>query len=536
MKISSISIAGLVVLSFKSTVDGIPLASRRFATCGYMGGKIYCYGGITSVIQSDTVNNELYSLDINKLTGQTTESINNNWETVQPSASFDTELRRIPNALVLSDGKRLLVQGGYGDVKVKYVNQTIIYDTTTNAWTNGSPYTEANRGIRQIYSATAVNLPNNVVGFYGGFEQLANTAIPQVSASGATMQYWPDNGTAVGYNSIQVYSPDSMSWTQFSPQTGIPANYYPDAQTATLDPNSGKIYYLGGLYYTPTKDEILVPFKWALTFNTKVGLWSNESLSGAVYPSGRQYHTADLLPNSGDIILYGGTSGNDEQGKASTDYCFTLNLSNNQWTEQGNLNVPSIYGASRFSHSSILVNTTLFILFGKGSDGTLQQSMIAFDVSNVSSIAYSATFGAPLNDSSTSNNNHAASSQNKGGIIGGVVAGAVVAVLAIIAAIVCVVRRRRKEHEKKEREKEDLHTSEQIHVDWDTIEDQYREVSPASWSITNSPHSANLTGSSKRESFSHRFSSTVNGNDISVIKPSFEADRGHYAVVKPDAA
>lgn len=109
--------------------------------------------------------------------------------------------------------------------------------------------------------------------------------------------------------------------------------------------------------------------------------------------------------------------------------------------------------------------------------------------------------------------------------------------LAILAAIVCVVRRRRrKATEKSDQEEKEKHSSEQIHVDWDTLDDHYREVSPVSWSITNSPHSANFTESSKRESFSQRFSSTVNGNDISVIKPSLEADQGPYPVVKPDAA
>lgn len=78
---------------------------------------------------------------------------------------------------------------------------------------------------------------------------------------------------------------------------------------------------------------------------------------------------------------------------------------------------------------AILVNTTLFILFGKGADGTLQQSMIAFDVANVSTITYSATFGAP--SSSPSNSSGLSSGQNKGGIIGGIVAGVVVAVNSI---------------------------------------------------------------------------------------------------------
>lgn len=115
-----------------------------------MSSRIYCYGGITSVVQSDTVDNTLYSLEIDQFAGQTTELINGKWDIVEPSAPFDTEQRRIPNAIVLADGKKLLVQGGYGDKNVKYVNQTIIYDMTTNSWTSGSPYAEADRGVRQM--------------------------------------------------------------------------------------------------------------------------------------------------------------------------------------------------------------------------------------------------------------------------------------------------------------------------------------------------------------------------------------------------
>lgn len=57
------------------------------------------------------------------------------------------------------------------------------------------------------------------------------------------------------------------------------------------------------------------------------------------------------MPNSQDIILYGGSSGNDISGKASADYCFTLNLAENKWTERSNLNVPVTVGGSRYSHS-----------------------------------------------------------------------------------------------------------------------------------------------------------------------------------------
>lgn len=91
--------------------------------------------------------------------------------------------------------------------------------------------------------------------------------------------------------------------------------------------------------------------------------------------------------------------------------------------------------------------------------------------------------------------------------------------MAILAAIVCFARKRIKDNSRANQEKEDRHTSDQIHVNWDTIDDHYRELFPVSWTVSNSPYSANFTASTKRESFSHRFPSTVKGNDVSVMKP-----------------
>lgn len=61
------------------------------------------------------------------------------------------------------------------------------------------------------------------------------------------------------------------------------------------------------------------------------------------------------VPNSRDIILYGGTDGDDESGRALVDYCFTLNLVDNTWTEQSNLNIPSILSGPRFTHACMYV-------------------------------------------------------------------------------------------------------------------------------------------------------------------------------------
>ncbi|CAO3618092.1 unnamed protein product [Mucor hiemalis] len=524
-------IAGLAALDSNILVKCAMLPSRRWSSCGYMGGRIYCYGGLTSLSNSQAADTNLYSLDITKFSGQTTESINNNWETVVPNGDFDTESRRAPAAIVLLDQNRLLIQGGNNYYNVKYVNQTIIYDTTTNSWTTGSSYTESNRGTRQIHFSTAVNINTdnpNSVGFYGGFEQLANTAIPRITATGGSMPFYADLGTPVGFASFQVYSVVEKIWQSFTPQGNLPpVNYYPDSQTATLDPSTGKVYYLGGLYYSPTEEEKKISFRWAITFGTTSGLWSNETLtSNGAFPTGRIGHTATLLPNSQDIILYGGSSGNDISGKASADYCFTLNLAENKWTERSNLNVPVTVGGSRYSHSSVLVNSTLFILFGKGSDGTLLSSIMAFDVANVTNLSYSATFGTEI--SSTTQNPRAAPLSN--GAIGGIAAGAAVVLIAIVAIIIFFIRRKRKQG-KEEQNNQDKFIVEEVSTDWDKIEGQYREVSPVGWSATNSPYSANSMEATRVGGFSPDPSALNIGNE----KPSVDGTHRGYTLVKPDA-
>ncbi|KAG2236993.1 hypothetical protein INT48_001760, partial [Thamnidium elegans] len=424
--------------------------------CGYVGERIYCWGGDTSPISNSKPTldgGNIYSLNIKAFSGQRRE-------------------RGKPTSIVLSDGKRFMIQGGNTPGPYKYANQTIIYDTSLNKWTKGSQYSIENVGAKQIYSSTAVNLPNGLIGFYGGFEQYANTSVPEISGNGNAVTFDSNNSSYVGFSRFTTHNTDSGTWSPFSPQASTLLDFYPTSQTATINPRTGKIYYLGGNYYATTSNwvPIKIPFNWAAVFNTQSGTWLNETMDGNL-PTTRMYHTANLLPNSQDIILYGGS----EDGQtASGSFCYTLNVETNTWNKHDAVNVPAYLSGPRFSHSgtnySVLVDTTLFILFGRGVDGVLDPSLLTIDVANATNIFYTTTYAS--NKTTNSNEPNSTNSTQPGGLskgaIGGIVAGSVVAGLGIIAFLLFYFRRQKKSKQ------QDTHES--MDVDWDRIEDHYKEV------------------------------------------------------------
>ncbi|KAG2230225.1 hypothetical protein BDF21DRAFT_490689 [Thamnidium elegans] len=570
--------------SFTYVLAADIVLSRSFPSCGYVGGQIYCSGGDTSpsLTSDNSIDTTLYSLNISNFDGKSSDSMSNQWNKVVPASPFQTENRRTPTSIVLSDGKRFLIQGGHNMYGNKLSNQSIIYDTSSNTWSKARSYAIAGVGTKQIYYSTAVNLPDDLVGFYGGLEQVANISAPEIAENGIAMPFDANNGSYVGFSHLTMLTSGSGIWSSFSPQSKTLADFYPNSQTATINPITGKIYYLGGSYYTTSSNgnPARVPFNWAAVFSTKSGTWSNETLNGVV-PTDRIYHTANLLPNSQELILYGGS---DNGLVASTDYCFTLNLETNTWTKQDNVNVPSYLSGPRFSHSAVLVDSTLFILFGRGLDGTLNPSLLTIDVTSISNIVYTATYIASAisnTPNNTTNNTIPNSKESSGlskGAIGGIAAGSIVAGLGIIAFILFYLRRQKKENQRK-LVKDDI--DEHMNVDWDKIEDHYKEVpitvsnSPVTVSnypitvsnspttvtnspttVTNSPQfteptkvAANSISSTNIRHYSPNLIETSVASDadfsylsnknpdtkIDIVKPSVSST-DDYVTVKPDAA
>lgn len=130
----------------------IDFFSFVYIACGYVGGQIYCSGGDTSpsLTSGNTIETSLYSLNISNFNGKSSDSMSNQWNKVEPASPFQTESRRTPTSIVLSDGKQFLIQGGHNMYGNKLTNQSIIYDTSSNTWSKARSYVVDGVGTKQM--------------------------------------------------------------------------------------------------------------------------------------------------------------------------------------------------------------------------------------------------------------------------------------------------------------------------------------------------------------------------------------------------
>ncbi|CAO3702907.1 unnamed protein product [Rhizopus stolonifer] len=360
------SVLALFFLGSRFQIEAAILNSRTFASCGYLNKKIFCFGGdLSSSASTSNIVSSLISLDINQHYGEESNLLNNKWDIISSENDFDPEKRMTPEFIVSSDGNSLIIVGGEYAANSGYTmwfnNQTIMYNSINNTWEPLPQYTEPNRERRQIYFGTAVNLPsatNDTIGFFGGMEDRANATGPMISVTNQTIPYLSNTITSPrGFDSITIFNTTSKEWSHFTPQHNIPIDYYPNAFTGTLNPETGIIYYLGGNYYSSTSTgPFKLAFNQAHVFDTTQGQWGIAQLKAGPssrIPSNRIYHSATMLPNSQDILLYGGTV---DENIAVTDFIYTLNLITNNWTEQTNINVPAsvTQNGARFGHSGTL--------------------------------------------------------------------------------------------------------------------------------------------------------------------------------------
>ncbi|KAF1806423.1 hypothetical protein FB192DRAFT_1294347 [Mucor lusitanicus] len=456
-------------------LQAMQLEKRSESQCGLLVDSIYCYGGL---LAGNSMDSDLYSLPLTNLpSNKSMINLAKTWNLINyTNTDYVLEDRRRANSAVYNNNS-LFITGGYTYNGTMITNQTIVYNRDTNTWQTLSTYADANSSsIRQIYNAAAVNLApiENTIALYGGVTEnpIKNTTTPiQVDSSNQTVMH-------EGYSSLVNFNYGGNQWLPRSPQMNIPAMLY-SAQSVTFNPKTGLIYYLGGFYYTSpdyTKEN-KQDYKSANVFDTSSSSWSSLALGGT-HPAARMFPTATLLPNSNDVLLYGGTS--TGQTTAFTDFCYTLNLDTNNWTRQ-NIDTVGVASAPRFAHSAVLVNTTLFIMFGLAVYNNPLDDILVISVNDVNNLYFPDTFPyieqiKPANNNGTISAENAidsSSSLSTGAVAGIAVACVVVGVGAIAAAIFFYIRKKRADKKKMD----------ELSVDWDQVEHFYNNGGDANGQI-----------------------------------------------------
>ncbi|KAI8638726.1 hypothetical protein BD408DRAFT_13742 [Parasitella parasitica] len=337
----------VVAVIFISNSNSITLDKRAESQCGLLGESIYCFGGY---LENELNDNKLYRLSLsNWPNGTSLSDLNQSWTLVNHSNSeYRLERRRKAAAAVYSNNT-LFITGGYTSGSAVYKNQTIAYNRDTNTWHTLNNYTAVSGSVQQIYSATAVSLTpsESTIVLFGGCTE--NTRFDGV----APLQTDNLNNTVMheGFTSMQAFQYDRSRWIERSPQTNTPLRFYA-GQTATLDPKTGLIYYLGGYYYTAPDYTISIAqdYHTANVFNSKNGNWQTIELSGDKIPSPRLLPTATMLPNSNHILLFGGSE--TGQNAACIKFCYSLDLDTREWALRTN-DALMTADALRFGHSGI---------------------------------------------------------------------------------------------------------------------------------------------------------------------------------------
>ncbi|KAG2207696.1 hypothetical protein INT47_011816 [Mucor saturninus] len=474
----------------------------------YILSKIYCYGG---KLENKQYSNDLYSLNINSLSSGPVNDMISKWELVLANKSLDippNEYRYKSQFSLLPDGS-MFFGGGYNEDN-PLVAQNVTYNPQKNSWTvmPGPSYNDVkNGGYRQIYSGTAVYLPSvNRIAFYGGRQlnavlnsnytygqfQIANLSYETISEQNPTKKLVE---SIYGYGFYTELNLDTREWT--TPEAGyLLVNNIPlliSDQTVTYHPATRKVVYVGGIRRGSVTMGVAENPGNVLTFDTVNSRWNIQETTGISRPTARLGHTSTMLNTGDDILVYGGMDqprGEPApEGILSADYLYTLNLVTFRWTAYER---PANSIGPRVYHSAVLVNgTTLFIMFGRKKSETADALVAANDimllnVTNMSFLSSLDTYPAPTivdsatnqtstkgqSDSQSDNQSDSQSDAHESkGLSTGAIVGIVVGIVAVIAIIALAAIYRKKTRAKEEK-------IEEIQVDWDVIDGEYREDPP----------------------------------------------------------
>ncbi|CEJ05395.1 hypothetical protein RMCBS344292_19337 [Rhizopus microsporus] len=259
--------------------------NRLYPRCGYIHyGKdksIRCFGG-TTVLRPNSwiIGSTIYTLDLGSNIPIPLDTLSNNWQYVLSTNAFEAEIRGFCQIATLPNGYQIILQGG---IDQNMFNDTILFDVSRKTWQRLTPYIPSNVGeeLLQIYLQLLWILLVSLAAQQAFLTQDDTDSVPKVTGS-------------PGFVNLTVFNTTSKTWSYFIPQNNVPSAI-PIFHTATLDPRSGIIYYLGGEIIGTTEPSIS-QISWGYTFNTANGDWNTRyyTAPNGNFPSGRVYHTSTM--------------------------------------------------------------------------------------------------------------------------------------------------------------------------------------------------------------------------------------------------
>ncbi|KAI9316678.1 hypothetical protein BX666DRAFT_2041339, partial [Dichotomocladium elegans] len=300
-----------------------------------------------------------------------------NWNEVKPTGNIASEQNFLFSMVAVPSKHCFVVNGGLGyNNRTPLPYQTMAFNVSTSSWIN----IESGNQLQTRLAAMVIGNGDKIY-IWGGNSDIY---------TGAANESYPSD--------MRILDFTVGTWT-FIPY--LNGTYNRNEHTATLSRDGRMIYYLGGLtatQYIDTNNTLqyarnIIDMSNIITFDTTNSSWGSVTTSSIALPTQRRRHTAERIPGTNTLLLYGGA-----QLVVFVD------------------------------------NTTLFVLFGIAKDGEL---MNTFSVLNVTSWSWIDTFSglssADVNQSSTS----------KTGAIAGGVMGGVVGVALITAALFFILKRKR---------------------------------------------------------------------------------------------
>ncbi|KAI9244039.1 hypothetical protein BDA99DRAFT_577311 [Phascolomyces articulosus] len=427
----------VIFLSFVSLTSAIrPSISRVGQGCVLLHQTIYCYGGASYSpdLEDDddhraTTYADHYALNVGSM-NQVSDSSLDSWRQLPDSPMG-------PNAhfaiAPLSYEMGFLVHGGWGphDQKTYLRNQTWIFYSGSESWNMIS--TNASQRIDLIAKMPGVSANNRVWIWGGEIDDLAD--------------------------SQDIPEPEMMRWFQ-SPQRGpqqllmqqniqFPSGAFTRVgHSAVVGRDGQNIFYFGGMnaesehrdlgddedngYANATMNDILV-------FNTANQGWTRLNSTGDIIPSPRAFHTTTLIPNTNDILLYGGRRIRTDI--PVDDYIYKFNTETNQWTQ---ISLAKTGAGPRWGHSAVLHHNdrSLFILFGANSLGASTNDFYILDVNDMSWQGRSSG-----DDGSGTGAGGHEESKLDGGEIAGIVIGCLAAGVITGLIVFAIYRRKKRQQE-----------------------------------------------------------------------------------------